>query len=640
MRTSNNLLDKEQINHLNSMVRHLQSEQLSIFAGAGVSIGSGFVDWKGLMRPIIDQLGVNPNIDLSLVAQFYDNEYNRYDINDLIFNEFNKKHKSNEIIKKLGKLPIKSYWTTNYDSLIEDTLSSEPISKKVHTVKEKNQFKYKSPDTDVIVYKMHGDKSEPDYAVITKNDYETYDEKRDVFTKALFTELITNTFLFIGFSFSDPNLERILSIVKHTFDKNTLDKNSPRNHYCFMRRVQEKDYNDLESEQFNQDKNYQNLRIKEMISYGIQTILIDDFSQIAICLDYMKSKLDQKRVFISGSIKQNIDNNSDEAVLIQNLAQRLVERGYKIVTGFGQNLGNYLFIGACLNKNINQMKNLHTSIEAYPLVSFENNIQMLRKELISDCGSIITLFGKTEYENTLKDEDVKDDGVYKEFKIAEEAEKTLIPIAATGYTSKYLWESMNHSLSNYYNNDQILSAWNNLNISIRKNKTIIDSIIKIIEQINVVNQEKLEQQLLSFTVKKRIFLSFHYNKSHILAREIRKSINNTHSYVATEEEQIEDRLNKNKIQGWIDDKLENTVATVLIYDKEIYYSQYIEYEILMSLERKNILIIIVPNKDNKNNIKNELFERFDINGANMKIFHMNEFKTPEIIEKKLNSILY
>ena len=58
---------------------------------------------------------------------------------------------------------------------------------------------------------MHGDKDSPDDVVLTKKDYQTYDIERNVFTKLLSVELIRKTFVFIGFSFNDPNLERILS---------------------------------------------------------------------------------------------------------------------------------------------------------------------------------------------------------------------------------------------------------------------------------------------------------------------------------------------------------------------------------------------------------------------------------------------
>lgn len=635
MNKFNRLLRQEQINYLNAMVRYLQSENLSVFAGAGVSIDSGFVDWKGLMKPIIEQLGVNPNIDLSLVAQFYKNEYGRHDINELIYNEFNKIHKSNEIIKKLGKLPIKSYWTTNYDSLIEDTLSSSPISKKVHVVREKNQFKYKTPDTDVTVYKMHGDKTEPDYAIIAKNDYETYDKKRDVFSKALFTELISNTFLFIGFSFSDPNLERILSIVKHTFDN---DEGHPRNHYCFMRRVQEKDYlANPNKEQFKQDKNYQRLRIREMRTYGIQTILIDDFSQISICIDYIKTRLDQNRVFISGSLLGDVQKDSREAYFIKTLAQKLVDHKYKIVTGFGQNIGNYLFIGACLNKNISQIKNnLHSSIEAYPLVSAEHDIQQMREELISDCGSIITLFGKTDEKSKDLVSELKIDGVNIEFRIAERIGITLIPVGATGRTSKYLWKRINDNYSNYYD-ESINQYWKKLSWELQYADEIVEAILRILEYKNSITQVELEQKLLHYSEKRCIFLSFCYNSSHILASKIRKLINETNFFEATEEEKVEDRTETDKIQKWINRKIQDTVATVLIYDEKIFNSNYVSYEISESITRNNKILMIVPDDSDKEQISQKILSNFKCRIEF--VFYQSEFDTVQSVVNTLNKVL-
>lgn len=644
------IISKEQINYLNKMVKYLESEQLSIFAGAGISVGSGFVDWKGLMKPIIEQLGINPNIDLALAAQFYVNEYNRHDINELIFNEFNKAPKSNEIIKKLGKLPIKSYWTTNYDSLIEDTLRDAPIYKTVNVVKERNRFKYNTPSSDVSVYKMHGDKESPDAAIITKNDYETYDITRDVFTKALFTELITNTFLFIGFSFSDPNLERILSVVKHTFDN---DK--PRNHYCFMKRVNRSDYKKSEGDQFSQDYNYQKLRIREMRRYGIQTILINDFSQILVCLDYIKTKLDQKRVFISGTLNNNIKSDSKESVFIQYLSQKLVEKNYKIVTGFGKNIGNYLYIGACSNKNINEAKNLHKSIEAYPLVTAEGDADRLREELISDCGCIITLFGKTTYNKldlksitSPKDYDefinnnefLKKDGVVQEFKFADRNNKTLIPIGATGKTSKFLWQYANKKYNNLYEHENIRKSWEILkNTNLAKKEDIVNAVIKIIEHQNITNEQELVKKLLSKSKPKKIFLSFHYTSSHKFATKIRKIINNTKLYTATEEETVDDQFDSNKIMKWIDSKINNTVATMLLYDNSIFSSQYVEYEISKSIERGNKIFVITQNNKNIAEIKENIKNKFKLDESKYDLINFDSIHNQNDMESILNQHL-
>lgn len=70
----------EYLVHLDKIVNEIEKQRLSVFIGAGVSTDSGFVDWKGLMHPLIDRLGINPNVNLSLAAQFYKNRYYRQDI--------------------------------------------------------------------------------------------------------------------------------------------------------------------------------------------------------------------------------------------------------------------------------------------------------------------------------------------------------------------------------------------------------------------------------------------------------------------------------------------------------------------------------------------------------------------------------
>ena len=139
---------------------------------------------------------------------------------------------------------------------------------------------------------------------MTKEDYETYDEKRPLFTKLLAVELVRKTFLFIGFSFNDPNLERILSLAKSSLNSKNL-----RRHYCFMRKVQITDYLNSDNiissqmvDKYVKDTKYQELRIADMENYGISTILVDDFNQITIMLEYLYKKYTIDNVFISGGI--------------------------------------------------------------------------------------------------------------------------------------------------------------------------------------------------------------------------------------------------------------------------------------------------------------------------------------------------
>jgi len=57
----------------------------------------------------------------------------------------------------------------------------------------------------------------PDDAIISKDQYEKYFQTHGAFINTLSGDLVSKTFLFIGFSFTDPNLDYILSRIRITF---------------------------------------------------------------------------------------------------------------------------------------------------------------------------------------------------------------------------------------------------------------------------------------------------------------------------------------------------------------------------------------------------------------------------------------
>jgi len=143
-------------------LKALQEESAGLFAGAGLSRASGYVNWKELLREFADDVGleVEKENDLVGLAQYYYNAKgkNRTSISSKIVSEFTKDAKNNENLKMLSTLPIKVYWTTNYDSLIEDTLR-DWANKKVDVKRTVQNLSITLPGRDAIVYKMHGDVS-------------------------------------------------------------------------------------------------------------------------------------------------------------------------------------------------------------------------------------------------------------------------------------------------------------------------------------------------------------------------------------------------------------------------------------------------------------------------------------------------
>ncbi len=101
--------------------------------------------------------------------------------------------------------------------------------------------------------------------------------------------MVSNTFLFIGFSFEDPNLDYILSRIKILLGTNK------REHYCFFKTVSKVDYKADEDFQYSKIK--QELKIKDLKRFGIQALLIDEYSEITEVLQLIKIKLKRQNIF-------------------------------------------------------------------------------------------------------------------------------------------------------------------------------------------------------------------------------------------------------------------------------------------------------------------------------------------------------
>ena len=177
-------------------VKSLKEGNAAIFAGAGLSVGAGYVNWKNLLKDLAEEIELDidkEEHDLVGVAQYYCNEKKgRGEINQIIIEEFKNKAKITENHRILSRLPIQTFWTTNYDTLIENSLEE---ANKIADIKiSEANLAITLPNRDAIVYKMHGDVSQVQHAVITRDDYERYSESHSLFTTALKGDLVSKHF--------------------------------------------------------------------------------------------------------------------------------------------------------------------------------------------------------------------------------------------------------------------------------------------------------------------------------------------------------------------------------------------------------------------------------------------------------------
>ena len=108
--------------------------------GSGLSSSAGYPSWEGLLQEEAKEikLDVKKEInDLPTLAQYIENVKKRKSLNDKIKKTFSNKMEITDTHKILSSLPITQYWTTNYDSLIEDTFEYRNTKTIVYT-DEKN----------------------------------------------------------------------------------------------------------------------------------------------------------------------------------------------------------------------------------------------------------------------------------------------------------------------------------------------------------------------------------------------------------------------------------------------------------------------------------------------------------------------
>lgn len=404
--------------------------ELSYFIGAGLSKGSGHLDWKELMEDFADELklDIKTEHDLIQLAQFYVNKKRgRNKINEKIRNEFKNKVKENPLLTLMCELPVHSVWTTNFDLLIEETY--DKINKKIDVKNNVSSLSTNIHGSEVTLYKMHGDVNDVDDIVIIRDDYEKFDKTRGLFTTKLTGELVTNTFLFIGYSFSDPNLHSILSKIRISLKENQ------REHYYITKKATD-DYELIK----------QKLMIDDLSNYGIKTLRVDSYDEYDEIMKEIRDEVYKENIFVSGSAYEYLEYGEEEEAkkLIKHIVSTLIKNNYKIINGLGLGLADGVIQGLIEGlTSKDQILQTPFDLRVFPQktsqrLSRKEQWSALRENMISKSRVAIFMFGNKIDPNTGKV--VLADGMMEEFEIAKKHDLTIIPIVSTGYMASKIYD--------------------------------------------------------------------------------------------------------------------------------------------------------------------------------------------------------
>lgn len=180
------------------------------------------------------------------------------------------------LLESIAKKSISGVITTNYDTFLEDHL---PDFKKYVGQRE---LIFSSIQGIAEIYKIHGSTDNPNSIIINENDYIEFDSKNSYLAAKLMTIFIEYPIIFIGYSISDADIQKIIRSIISCLDSKQLDRLGKR--FIFIEHNQE---------QMGVEISPYTLLL-DNLSLTMTKVQLSDFSLLYRALDGKKSKLPVK----------------------------------------------------------------------------------------------------------------------------------------------------------------------------------------------------------------------------------------------------------------------------------------------------------------------------------------------------------
>lgn len=415
---------------LKQFTQQALDERISLFMGAGGSCDAGYPNWANLFLPVAEDLGtpISESTDYYKLAQYYSNNFGSTELRKRINERINKNNYKSPLLEELMKIGFSNIWTTNFDNAIEKNYQQQGIP--INKVFRDSDFSNIDFNRRINIFKMNGDVTNLEGIVATQSDYERYADSHRIMLMFFKRELISSTFLFIGYSFTDHLVLDCLSEITRYLGE------SSNYHYAIIRNDPSDPYfsyfiDDLEKR------------------YHIRVLLVNEYEEIPKILAELNGRIRNKRIFISGSFS-SFDAAIEEFsyALSKSLASALISSDYRIVNGIGRRFGTHLigYVNECIARQ--GIKDISKYLIIKPFIGLDKKAikekRRAREKVIGQCGASLFVFG--EYDRNAA---TSPSGVLEEFNIAKKQHKTIIPIAYPGMVSEEIWNEVKQNITKY-----------------------------------------------------------------------------------------------------------------------------------------------------------------------------------------------
>lgn len=227
---------------INKISQVCNEEGTVLFIGSGISAWSGLPSWFGLIKElaeflkdegypyeaILNEAKSNLLTAAGLGVQQLSKQQFKTFIRKACRVGESEPHRIHEKIVNLGP---RSFITTNYDKLLEESLRFYKKDNSFQVVTNRQPIDCASivqiRERDFI-FKPHGDIDDTESIILTHEQYRKLYGERNHTLKALETILLTRPIVFIGFSLNDPDFLNIKDNIENTF------KGGGQHHYAIM----------------------------------------------------------------------------------------------------------------------------------------------------------------------------------------------------------------------------------------------------------------------------------------------------------------------------------------------------------------------------------------------------------------------
>lgn len=451
---------------IDSFINQLKLSNLSFFLGAGVSIGAGFPSWEELLEDIANDIGIDirKETDYYRIFQYCVNELGLSIVEQRVYEKLSKLSYKSEGIESILQFPIDSFWTTNFDQVLERNIEYRHGVKPTIIYRDTDLIKVKANlrTANFKIFKLNGHLDDRDSWVLTQNNLEEYGDGHSGMLTFFRRELVQNTFLFLGNSFTDTVILSALSEVKKYFGRLN------QFHYTILKR-------DPDRQDFD-------FFIKDLeLRYGIKTLVVDSYSEIPIVLNEISEKLKKRQIFFSGSFRKiSLEEQSFITNLSESLITHLLRLDFKISSGMGRRLGD-LIAGSSLRWLVENNHIVNKSLLLRPDKYYQHgadgkpndSTRKMREYAQNDSGIAVFMCGQEG------DESTGSKGTYQEFEIAKKNNLKIIPIGATGYEANSIWREVKDNITQYGYLEKYIDELNN-----QKNpEDLANIVVQIIKDI-------------------------------------------------------------------------------------------------------------------------------------------------------------